>query len=253
LEADTLTSSIEQPVYERMWAEAAGRFARGQVQVDQHLLRRAADRRTGITLIARPSAATIARVGELVAELRGQEPGQYYYRPDELHITVLTLVSASESFALGQAPIAAYQAALGHIFEHASPFRLHFRGVSASPGAVVIQGYADGDRLNLLREPIRQALARAGLAGGLDTRYRIVTAHTTFMRFQAQPADLARLARQLRAARERDFGSTLVERIEFVANDWYMSHDRVQVLAAYHLGENDHSICRIHEGHEERE
>jgi 2'-5' RNA ligase len=222
-------------VYERLWGEAMARFAAGALQVDPHLVRREADRRTGITLLARPGADVLEQVGELAAELRAIEPEQYFYRPDELHLTVLALVSASEAFRLEQAPLARYHAVLGELFSRARPFRIRFHGITASPGAVMIQGYVEGEYLNQLRDMIRQALGRAGLAGSLDTRYQIVTAHMTMMRFRSQPRDLAQLVQALVAARERDLGSAWIDRIEFVANDWYMAHDRVKRLACYSL------------------
>jgi 2'-5' RNA ligase len=232
--SDTPNNTVAQ-VYDQLWDEASARFAAGAPQLDRHLLCRAADQRNGITLIARPSADVLEQIGELAAELRALEPEQYFYRPDELHITVLTLVSASESFQLERAPLARYHAALGELFGRARPFRIRFRGVTASPSAVLIQGYVDDDYLNQLRQAIRRELGRVGLADSLDTRYRIVTAHATIMRLRAQPRDLAKLARLVGAARERDFGSARIDRIEFVANDWYMAHDRVKLLACYSL------------------
>ena len=222
-------------IYDRLWEEALCQFAAGEAQIDTHLLHRQADRRTGITLIARPSAEVVERIAELATELRAIEPEQYFYQPDELHVTVMSLISASESFDLNQAPIAAYQAVLGELFSQARPFTIRFRGVTASSDAVLIQGYVDDDYLNQLREAIRWRLGGAGLAGSLDTRYRIVTAHTTMMRFRARPHHLPSLVRQLRLAREREFGSALVERIDLVVNDWYMANDRVQLLACYPL------------------
>ena len=72
-----------------MWSESVDQFAAGEVQIDHHLLRRATDRRRGITLIARPGPETTARVAGLAAELCDLEPKQYFYRPDELHVTVV--------------------------------------------------------------------------------------------------------------------------------------------------------------------
>jgi 2'-5' RNA ligase len=225
----------EQYVYDRMWAEATARFASGDVQIDDHLRERDADRRRGLTLIVRPSPETLARVVELIAELREREPEQYFYRADELHVTVLSLVPASEAFVLDEVAVAAFGVPLTELFERSRRFRIRFAGVAVSAGAALIQGYAEGDHLNQLRDAIRRKLAAAGLADGLDVRYRIVTAHATFMRFAAPPRDLLSLTARLLAARTHDFGKTWVEQIDLVANDWYMAHDRVQVLATYPL------------------
>jgi 2'-5' RNA ligase len=234
------TRDAAQQVYDQLWAEISERLAIGAVAIDHHLSKREADRRRGITLIARPGPQAAARIAGLIGELRAQEPEQYFYRPDELHVTVMTLVSASDSFDLSRTPLAAYQSILAEQLAQLCPFRIDFSGVTASPGAVLVQGFVEGDRLNQLREAIRRELGRAGLGESLDTRYRIVTAHTTVMRFRSPPRDPQQLAERLRAARERDFDSTLVDRLDFVFNDWYMSHDRVRVLATYPLCQDEH-------------
>jgi hypothetical protein len=97
------------------------------------------------------------------------------------------------------------------------------------------QGYADHNSLNELRDAIRQALRPTDLAGHLDVRYKITSAHITLMRFQAPPRNLPRLVAALTAARSRPFGQTQVTRIELVINDWYMSRAKVRVVAAYPL------------------
>ncbi len=75
-----------------------------------------------------------------------------------------------------------------------------------------------------------------GLAEALDRRYRIVTAHSTILRFARQPQNLPELVQFLQAARARDFGTFEIDHVDFVLNDWFMSHDKVVVLARYPLG-----------------
>jgi 2'-5' RNA ligase len=229
------TDDAARQIYDRLWADASERLVSGAISIDQHLAEREADRRRGVTLIARPGPTVRPQLAELIGELRAQEPEQHFYRPDELHVTIMTLVSASETFDLSGTPLADYEAILAELFARSCPLRINFRGVTASPGAVLVQGFVAGDRLNQLREEIRRELEHAGLGENLDTRYRIVTAHATIMRFRAPLRAPQQLAARLGAARERDFGSTLVERIDFVFNDWYMSHDRVRALATYQL------------------
>jgi hypothetical protein len=89
--------------------------------------------------------------------------------------------------------------------------------------------------LNDLRTATRQALQPAGLAETLDARYKIITAHVTLMRFKTPPRDLSRLAAALTAAHQRNFGVSVIKQLEFVVNDWYMSQDKVQLVATYPL------------------
>jgi hypothetical protein len=93
----------------------------------------------------------------------------------------------------------------------------------------------DGDALNALRDRLREELPRAGLAGTLDRRYRISTAHSTFLRFRSVPDRLPELVRGLEAARTREFGAFTVDHLDFVINDWYMSHNKGSIIERYTL------------------
>jgi 2'-5' RNA ligase len=112
---------------------------------------------------------------------------------------------------------------------------MHFTGVTASPDCVMVCGHSDGDALNVLRDRLREQLAQAGLGASLDRRYRILAAHVTVLRFCTQPPNLPALAAFLTSLRDHDLGTFRVDQVEFVTNDWYMSHDRVEVLARYPL------------------
>jgi 2'-5' RNA ligase len=187
-----------------------------------------------LTLIIRPSAAA-ARIGAVIEELRAIAPRQHFYQPDELHITLLSVISAHAGFEAQRAPLARYRAVFEGAFARAEPFAIRFTGVTASPDAVMVCGSAAGDALNALRDRLRAALAGAGLADGAEQRYRSVTAHMTIMRFQAQEENLARLAEVLQAARQRDLGAHVAEKVDLVVNNWYMSRDITRVVDTYRL------------------
>ncbi len=233
MEPTLLNLDPAQPVYERLWTEALSRFSQGQVELDPHLLNPAQDFRRGISLIARPDPTVATSLAGVINELKSLEPEQYFYQPEQLHLTILNLVSTASTFECP--PLDTYHSVLEALFAKSRPFDITFRGITASAGAVMAQGYADQNRLNELRDAIRQALRPSGLARYLDVRYKIITAHITLMRFQKPPRDLSRLVSALTAARSRLFGQTTTARLEFVINDWYMSRDKVQMVAAYQL------------------
>jgi 2'-5' RNA ligase len=224
-----------QQVYERLWAAATSKFSGGEVETDPHLWDRDADGRSGITLIARPGPEASAQFAGLVEELREQEPEQYFYSPDEFHVTVMTLITAAEGFDWQKVPVASYDAIFANLFKRFHAFAIHCHGITASPSSVAIQGYVDDNYLNDIRDAVRLELRPAGLAEALDRRYKIVTAHATIMRFRSQPRNLQGLISKLVSARDRDFGVTEIDKIYFVVNDWYMLHDRVSVLTTYPL------------------
>jgi 2'-5' RNA ligase len=229
------TDQAAQAVYDRLWAEAQEHFAAGRVKTDPHLLDRAHDARRGISLIIRPTPDMIARLGVVIDELDAIVPGQHVYRPDELHVTLLSLISAAAGFDLDAVPLDRYRAVLGDLFAQTQPFAIRFTGVTASPDTVFVCGQSDA--LNALRDCLRDDLTRAGLGETLDRRYHIVTAHSTVLRFQAQPDHLPELVRYLAAQRGREIGMFSAERVEFTLNDWYMSHDVVRVLETYRLSD----------------
>lgn len=226
----------ERAVYDRLWDDALASFRAGAVEIDPLLNDRAADDRRGLTLAARFDAATRGRLSALLDDLRTLAPEQHIYRPDELHITVLSVVTTVPGFDPARAPVEAYRALFGEVFAAAAPFTLHLRGLTASRCCVLICGYSADGALNALRNRLRAALRAANLYDGLELRYRITAAHATALRFQALPARLGALAAYIAVHRDTDYGACQVASVEFVVNDWFMSHDRVQVLARYPLG-----------------
>ncbi len=224
-----------QQVYDRLWEEAQAAFRQDAVQIDPYLDDPATDRRRGLCLVAWPAAETVAEFARFAARLQALEPEQYYYKPSEYHVTVLTLINAYAAFDLDTVPLDRYRTALEDVFRCQPAFTVHFHGITASPAAVMIQGYAAGDALNRQRDAIRDALSRAGLGAALDQRYRITTAHSTCMRFRAPLRGPQALYELLAGARRQDFGASAISRVDLVSHDWTMTQDRARLLASYPL------------------
>lgn len=221
--------------YDSLWANALSHFARAGVEVDPHLLQPEQDGRRGLTLLARPAEAVSARISNFLGQLTPVLPGQYLYPRASLHMTVLSLFTATEAFAAYYEQLPAYQRAVEQVVRQVTPFTISFRGITASPGSIMLQGFPHGAVLNQTRDALRAALTAEGLTRGLDTRYRLTTAHVTVLRFERQPVDMAALQTALTQYRDYDFGEMRVERLELVKNDWYMSPDKVSLVAAYRL------------------
>lgn len=231
-----MTSSLDlATLYDQLWEGAVNGFLRERVEVDPFLSQRATDLRRGATLIIRPSAAVVAEISAMLVDLAAIEPDQHYYRPEELHVTVLSLFTATPEPEPFYARLPLYQQAIAAALAGFPPFAIDFHGITASPSAIMVQGYPEDDQLNHLRDRLRVEFQRAGLGEDLDRRYRIVTAHITAMRFQTAPRNLPELVDRLRDARELNFGRTRAHTAHLVKNDWYMSHDRVQLLHSYPL------------------
>lgn len=226
----------ERALYDRLWDEALAYFRAGRVEIDPLLVRREFDDRRGLTLAARLDGAALGRLSGVLDDLRTLAPEQHIYRPDELHITVLSVISAAPGFDASHAPVNAYKSLFEALFAAAAPFTVHLRGLTASRSCALICGYSPDGALNALRDRLRAGLRAAGLADGLELRYQSTAAHITALRFRAPPANLDALAAYIAARRDADYGPCPIHAIEFVVNDWTMSHDRVRLLARYALG-----------------
>jgi 2'-5' RNA ligase len=222
-------------IYQQLWAEALATFERGAPQIDPNLSDPANDLRRGVTLAFRPSAIVRTKVENFLGHLAEIAPGQYLYRPEELHITVLSIISGTEFWRKEISTLAACRPIITEVLSRQNSFRVSFRGVTASPSAVMIQGFPVGDGLEKLREELRAAFERNGLGGQLDRRYKITFAHMTVMRFRREDADWKRLKKFLAENRDTDFGEMEVNRIQLIWGDWYASANIARTLQEYTL------------------
>jgi 2'-5' RNA ligase len=219
--------------YDEMWLAAIARIRAGEIESDPVLSSGSPDRRRGLTVIARPSAAVRRRVAAFLDQLRGIEPDQHYYAGPELHLTVLSLFTATVDheplFARTEHYVSAVDAALRTM----APIRIEFRGVTASPGTVMIQGFFTSAALNDLRDALREQLRARSLTQGVDRRYRLETAHMTVVRFRTRLRDGEQFAGALERARERSFGACSIRSFSLVKNDWYMTQPVLEPLKRY--------------------
>jgi 2'-5' RNA ligase len=218
-----------------MWASAAPAVRAGAAAPDPWLSRRAEDGRRGVTLLARPDAAVAGRLGALLAALRRLEPAQHYQPEADLHHTVLSLFTATPDHAPYLARVPAYRDAVREAAAATPPFAVDVRGVTLSAGAVLAQGFPRDGTLDAFRDRLRAALARRGVGDTVDGRYRLVTAHMTLVRFAAPLARPGRFVDALAAARDAEFGTTVVRGVELVFSDWYHTAAIERQLAAYPL------------------
>jgi 2'-5' RNA ligase len=222
--------------YDAMWKEAAPVVRDGGAVLDLWLARRGEDARRGITLLARPAPQVAAGLAGFLEHLREMEPAQHYQPAQDLHHTVLSLVSAAPDHARYMARVPAYRDAVAQVAAETPPFAIEVRGVTLSTGAVVAQGFPRGDALATLRDRLRAALAARGVGDTLDHRYRMVTAHMTLVRFAAPLTRPERFVDVLATARTTDFGTSTIERLELVLSDWYHTAANEQSLGEYALG-----------------
>jgi 2'-5' RNA ligase len=224
-----------QKRYDKLWSAAIGKIRTGKIESDRVLAGGLVDHRRGLTLIARPTVEVREKVATFLRELRRLEPDQYYYARADLHLTILSLFTATVAYKRFLAHTEKYLAAVESALQKAGPMRIEFAGITASPGAIMIQGFPDSEALNDLRDNLREQLRIRGLTRGLDVRYRLETAHMTVARFRAPLRDSEHFASALARSRRRSFGSTTIKNLSLVTNDWYMTHRTLETLNPYRL------------------
>ncbi|AXA92106.1 2'-5' RNA ligase family protein [Massilia sp. YMA4] len=223
-----------QERYDMMWQQAAPALACGDVVCDAQLAA-GDDPRRGLTLIARPARALAASFDAMLDTLSAIDPHQYRHPAADMHLTVLSLFTATVDHGPELARADQYRAAVAAAVQGTPPFTIDFTGVSASRGAVVAQGFPRDDTLELLRERLRGELRARGLDGSLDGRYKLVTAHSTLLRFVRPLAEPERFTQALQRLRSEPLGSMHVTALELVRNDWYMSSATLACLERYRL------------------
>lgn len=222
--------------YTQLWETGIERIRTGNVEVDPVLAGSGADLRRGLSLMFRPSSVVQRRVLAFLNQLRQFEPSQYYYAPSEMHVTFLSLFTATVNHAKYFAQASQYREAVDCVVPKVAPFEIEFCGISASPGAVMLQGFFKNGVLNDGRDCLRAELRSRGLGEALDTRYRLTSAHMTVLRFRQPLRDGKAFAERLEAYRDFDFGKTRAGMLHLVKNDWYMSDGSIEELKRYRLG-----------------
>lgn len=217
-----------------MWDRAWPDVSRGDVDGDRHLAG-GLDPRRGLTLIARPDPALATRFEAVQDALLAADPHQYRQPRADLHMTVLSLFTVTDDYAPHLARRADYAAAARAATDDLPAFDIDFEGITISRGAVLAKGFPRDGTLEALRARLRDALRARGLDGTLDQRYRLVTAHSTLLRFVAPSIEPARLASVLAALRDVPLGTMRVDRLQLVINDWYMSSAAVEPVETFTL------------------
>ena len=228
---DGLTDA--QRIYDQLWSKSSAALELGGLRVDPLLRGKADDPRRGATLVARPNVVVRKRVETFLREAAAICPGQYFYKPAELHVTVLSVIPSSESWReeIHQLPVV--RTVLDEGLKNCRAFSVKFRGVTVSLEAVLVQGFPQDDALARLRDELRSALRERGVGENLDRRYKIAAAHLTVMRFSNPKADWKRLLDFLETHRETDFGETRFQSLQLIWNDWCASAGVTRTVQEY--------------------
>ena len=220
--------------YRQMYEDSLSVIRSQGPQTDE-LIDSPEDTRRGITLLTRPPQEVKAAVHAMLERLRGLEPDQYYYPDEDIHLTVLSIITCRNGFTLEEIVPQDYIRLIQNTLRGLQPIRIRFRGITLSPGCVMIQGYPNDDTLNRFRDRLRDAFRNSPLRQTLDQRYTLRTAHSTIIRFRRPFRDTDAFLSALESCREQDFGSFRLDRMELVLNDWYQRRENTRELGFFQL------------------
>lgn len=220
--------------YNQLWNRSLQRFRRGEFEFDP-LINTKDDNRYGISLLARPSKKVKRTISNTLEEIRNVAPHQYYYTKSDLHVTILSIISCYDGFSLDQIDEADYEKIVQSAIDSISPFDITFRGLTASPSCILVQGFPNGDQLTVLRNRLREKFKDTSLKHSIDKRYQLQTAHITVVRFKESFEKAEIFINKIARLRDRNFGSCRIDHVELVGNDWYQQKEKVESIAKLSL------------------
>ncbi|UII19180.1 2'-5' RNA ligase family protein [Fulvivirga ligni] len=220
--------------YEQLYKKSI-QTIQSEVCTTDPLINDPADDRCGLTLLARPPHGIKENIQGFLQQLKSVEPHHYYYRNSDIHITVMSIISAYSGFQLNQAHVPDYIEKVVEALSSIKPFKVHYKGITASPSSIMICGYPEDSTLNQIRTNLREVFKNSDLEESIDKRYTIKTAHSTVVRFQQPLNQKEKYLRLLDEYHHFDFGSFEVKTLELVFNDWYQKTEKVDLLKAFEL------------------
>ena len=223
-----------QEHYNQLYKNSAKAILEGNYKVDNQI-NDASDSRFGITVLIRPNDAIKAKIQLFLDELKEVDSEQYYYPDSDIHITVMSIISCYEGFTLDKIKTHDYIEIIQKSLIDIDEIKIKFKGVTASPSAIMIQGFPVDESLNNLRDKLRENFKKSTLQQSIDSRYSISTAHSTVLRFQEKLQNPKQILEVVEKFRDFDFGEFTVEKLELVYNDWYQRESNTIHLADFYM------------------
>ncbi|GAB3651464.1 hypothetical protein GCM10028791_20290 [Echinicola sediminis] len=222
--------------YEALFQSSLDKVTNDAYEIDAQI-HNPNDSRRGLTLLARPDQETQNRMLSFLDRLKIVEPAQYYYPINDLHITVMSLISCYPGFDLEQINTSSYVDTVNKSLKGITAFQISFNGVTLSPAGVLFKGFPEDQSLHQLRNQLREEFKKTDLQQSLDKRYKLETAHTTAMRFAAPLQQKEQFIHIINKHLNTPFGKITIQHLELVYNDWYQRTDIVKSLHQFTLPE----------------
>lgn len=193
------------------------------------------DKRLGITLILRSGNVVKANIQKFLSEIKLIEPQQYFYPNSDMHVTVMSIISCYNGFDLKQINVQDYIDVIQESINELNKFNIQFKGLTASPSCLLVQGFFENNSLNQLRDDLRVRFKQTSLEQTIDKRYAIQTAHSTIFRLKSKLNNKNEFLKKVNEYRDFNFGTFEVSTLELVYNDWYQRSKNVKLLHSFKL------------------
>ncbi|WAJ72338.1 hypothetical protein [Catenovulum adriaticum] len=224
-------------IYDDMWDESYQKIMAGQYQTDP-LINDPSDTRRGVTALAylqNNNREVSLNINRFLSQLQNIEPKQYYYPENELHLTILSIISCISGLKLSELNTALYLEIFNQCMTKVKPIEIQFKGVTASPSCILIQGFPVGDGLIDLRHELRQKYKASAVHTSIDSRYALSTAHLTVVRFCSALKNKQSMMHLLAQYKNYDFGQVCFNEFELVFNNWYQNLSATKGLGRHNV------------------
>ena len=150
-----------EALYSSIHSGSMQSIVNGHETIDPLLNARENDTRFGITLLIPLGTSIASEISSIRDEIRKIEPGQYFYPASDLHVTVLDLQSAHESFQRDNERIEESIRLIEMAISGIAQFDIDFRGIIFSNAGILLKGYYYNG-LETIRTRIRERSGRGG-------------------------------------------------------------------------------------------
>ncbi len=220
--------------YQTLYNNSIEKIKNDDYTIDE-LIHSPNDNRFGITFLIRPPQEVKNEIQKFLNELRAVEPNQYYYPNPDIHITIMSIISCYNGFDLNGIDISKYVDIIKKSIAETSEIEIQFKGLTASPSCIMVQGFMANDALNDIRDNLRFHFKNSDLEQSLDKRYAIQTAHATIVRISNKLVNKTPFLNTVEAFKNCNFGTFKVDQLELVFNDWYQKEQHVKTLYRFNL------------------
>ncbi|UFH47265.1 mutarotase [Flavobacterium galactosidilyticum] len=215
--------------YKKLYHESINKISSDNYHIDT-LIDSKNDRRFGLTLIIRPSNEIKKKIQNFLKNFKEIEPNQYYYPNSDIHITVMSIISCYSDFDMSKIDVQKYIDLTEKCLLKGIDLNITFKGITASPSGVMVQGFMNNNELNDIRNRLRKEFKNSNVEQSLDKRYLIQTAHSTIIRFRKELSQKEKFLELLDNSINYDFGTFKVNKFELVYNDWYQREQYVKKI-----------------------